>query len=202
MKLETIGWTFAGVLLAAAATPALAQSSVTYGRVTALRNVTVDSSNAQMGGAVVGGTVGLVSGRNRSSSNQALRGVGGVYAGRRIGGAMGSSQAIEYTVLMGNGTTTTIVSDQTGKRIGDCVAIERGSFNNIRLADDARCAPPARQTAAAPAPGSCRRARRGGPGSQRLRPGEGAVAAGEHRRGVRPRGAAHAPPVRRMIRAA
>lgn len=152
MKLETIGWTFAGVLLAGAATPALAQSSVTYGRVTALRNVTVDSSNAQMGGAVVGGTVGLVSGRNRSSSNQALRGVGGVYAGRRIGGAMGSSQAIEYTVLMGNGTTTTIVSDQTGKRIGDCVAIERGSFNNIRLADDARCSPPPRQAAAAPAP--------------------------------------------------
>lgn len=152
MKLEAIGWTFAGVLLAAAATPALAQSSVTYGRVTALRNVTVDSSNAQMGGAVVGGTVGLVSGRNRSSSNQALRGVGGVYAGRRIGGAMGSSQAIEYTVLMGNGTTTTIVSDQTGKRIGDCVAIERGSFNNIRLADDARCSPPPRQAAAAPAP--------------------------------------------------
>lgn len=152
MKLEAIGWTLAGALLTAAATPALAQSSVTYGRVTALRNVTVDSSNAQMGGAVVGGTVGLVSGRNRSGSNQALRGVGGVYAGRRIGGAMGSSQAIEYTVLMGNGTTTTIVSDQTGKRIGDCVAIERGSFNNIRLADDARCAPPPRQAAAAPAP--------------------------------------------------
>lgn len=151
MTMKKLPWAVAGAVLACAAVPALAQTSVTYGRVTAVRSVTVDSSNAQIGGAVVGGTVGLVSGRNRSGSNQALRGVGGAYAGRRIGNSMGSSQAWEYTVLMGNGATTTMVSDQSGKRVGDCVAIERGSFNNIRLVADSRCAPPAR-AAAAPAP--------------------------------------------------
>ncbi|MCC6378766.1 MAG: hypothetical protein IT519_08125 [Burkholderiales bacterium] len=151
MKPQAIRWALAGAALAAVAAPAFAQSSVSYGRVTAVRSVTVDSSNAQVGGALVGGTVGLVSGSNRSSSNQALRGVGGAAAGRRIGGAMGSSQAWEYTVLLGGGSTTTMVSDQAGKRVGDCVAIERGSFNNIRLVDDSRCAPPAR-AAAAPAP--------------------------------------------------
>lgn len=152
MSPKAIGTTLAGAALVLAATSAFAQSSVAYGRVTAVRNVTIDSSNAQIGGAVVGGTVGLVSGRNRSGSNQALRGVGGAAAGRRVGGAMGSSQGFEYTVLMGNGTTTTMVSDQSGKRVGDCVAIERGSFNNIRLVDDARCSPPPRAAASAPAP--------------------------------------------------
>lgn len=151
MSPKAFGTILAGATLSLAAASALAQSSVTYGRITAVRNVTVDSSNAQVGGALVGGTVGLVSGSNRSSSNQALRGIGGAAAGRRIGGAMGSSQATEFTILMGNGTTTTMVTDQVGKRIGDCVAVERGSFNNLRLVDDARCAP-SRAAAAAPAP--------------------------------------------------
>lgn len=45
----------------------------------------------------------------------------------------------------------TMVTDQVGNRVGDCAAVEQGSFNNLRLVDDARCAPP-RQAAAAPAP--------------------------------------------------
>ncbi|MBP7622303.1 MAG: hypothetical protein KA745_15135, partial [Gemmatimonadales bacterium] len=42
--------------------------------------------------------------------------------------------------------TLRIVTEQAGLRVGDCVSVERGQFNNIRLADDARC------TAAANAP--------------------------------------------------
>jgi hypothetical protein len=56
-------------------------------------------------------------------------------------------------VLVGGTTTVTIVSDQAGKRIGDCVAVEQGQFSNIRLVADSRCAPaPAARAAAAPAP--------------------------------------------------
>ena len=62
---------------------ALAQSTVTYGRITAVKNTTVTNKNAQVGGALVGGTIGLVSGSGRSSSNQALRGIGGAAPGSR-----------------------------------------------------------------------------------------------------------------------
>jgi hypothetical protein len=34
-------------------------------------------------------------------------------------------------------------------RVGDCVSVERGNFNNLRLVDDARCDTRARPTPAA-----------------------------------------------------
>ncbi len=150
MKLTRLAAACAATLAVCAAAPALA-TSVNYGRVTAVRQVTVDSTTGQVTGAVVGGTIGLVSGNNRSASNQALRGVTGVYAGRRIGNSMAQTQAFEYTVLMGGRNTITMVTDQAGIRIGDCVAVERGQFNNLRLVDDARCNPPPRPAAPPPA---------------------------------------------------
>ena len=69
-----------------------------------------------------------------------------------VGTLTGRAQAFEYTVLIG-GTTTRSVSDQAGKRVGDCVAVEQGRFSNIRLVADSRCSPaPAPRPAAAPAP--------------------------------------------------
>ncbi|MGL4809089.1 MAG: hypothetical protein ACRC4O_10140, partial [Giesbergeria sp.] len=44
-----------------------------------------------------------------------------------------------------------IVSDQAGKRVGDCVSIEQGQFANIRLVADSRCNPPPAPRPAAPA---------------------------------------------------
>ena len=118
---------------------ALAQSTVTYGRITAVKNTTVTNKNAQVGGALVGGTIGLISGSGRSSSNQALRGIGGAVAGQQIGKAATKKQAFEYTILLDGKSTTTIVTDEAGMRVGDCVAVERGAYNNLRLVDDARC---------------------------------------------------------------
>jgi len=45
----------------------------------------------------------------------------------------------EYTVLIGGTNTIRMVTDQSGLRVGDCVSVERGQFNNIRLAADAQC---------------------------------------------------------------
>ncbi len=43
-----------------------------------------------------------------------------------------------------------MVTDEAGLRVGDCVAVERGGFNNLRLVDDSRCNPrPAAQGAKA-----------------------------------------------------
>jgi outer membrane lipoprotein SlyB len=143
------------IALAMVSTFAAAQSRVQYGRITNVVATTVDNSTARNVGTLVGGGLGLATGSGQSSSNRALRGIGGAAAGRGVTTLATRSQAFEYTVLVGGTTTVRIVSEQAGKRIGDCVAIEQGQFSNIRLVADARCNPapaPARTTAPAPAP--------------------------------------------------
>lgn len=133
-------------------TPADAQSRVQYGRITSIVPTTVTNASAQTVGTLVGGGIGLASGGGQSGSNRALRTIGGAAAGRGVTNLATRSQAFEYTVLIDGTTTTRIVSDQTGKRIGDCVAVEQGQFTNIRLVPDARCNPAPRPAAPAPAP--------------------------------------------------
>ncbi|MGH6624737.1 MAG: hypothetical protein ACREBN_12220 [Burkholderiaceae bacterium] len=147
-----------GALFAALAAAALspsaadAQSRIQYGRITNVQATTVTSGTSQTVGTLVGGGIGLATGSGQSGSNRALRGIGGAAAGRGVGTLAGRSQAFEYTVLIGGTTTTRIISDQAGKRIGDCVAVEQGQFSNIRLVPDSRCSPPPAQAkAAAPA---------------------------------------------------
>lgn len=142
-------------LLALTMVPATAeaQSRVQYGRITNVVATTVNSQSAQTTGTIVGGLAGLATGSGQSGSNRALRTLGGAAAGRGIGTVAGREQAFEYTVLIGGITTVRIVSDQAGKRVGDCVAVEQGQFSNIRLVSDARCAAPApAPRPAAPAP--------------------------------------------------
>jgi outer membrane lipoprotein SlyB len=140
-------------LLALGLGAACAQSRVQYGRITAVTPTTVDDSTGRNVGRVVGGGIGLASGSGQSSSNRALRTVGGAAAGRRVGELATRTQAFEYTVLIGGTNTIRIVSEQAGKRVGDCVSVEQGQFANIRLVPDSRCAPPPRPAAAAaPAP--------------------------------------------------
>lgn len=150
----SIPFALLGLLLA---TPlAQAQSRVQYGRITNVTTTTVTDSTARNVGTVVGGGLGLASGSGQSGSNRVLRTAGGAAAGRGVGNLASRSQAFEYTVLIGGTSTLRIVSDQAGKRVGDCVAVEQGQFANIRLVADSRCAPapaPApRPAAPAPAP--------------------------------------------------
>ena len=113
-------------------------STVSYGRITAVRQVNIENQGAQAAGTLIGGALGVASGSGQSRSNRALRGVGGAAVGSRLAGAAGSSTGFEYTVLIGN-QTTRIVTEQSGLRVGDCVSVERGQWNNIRLAPDERC---------------------------------------------------------------
>ena len=140
----------AAAVVLCAAGAALAQSStVSYGRITAVAQGSASTGEAQTGGALVGGAIGLASGSGQSSSNRALRTIGGATAGRRIGASAGSRPTFEYTVLLNGTSTIRIVTDEAGMRVGDCVAVERGNFNNLRLVDDARCDRPAPPTPAA-----------------------------------------------------
>jgi outer membrane lipoprotein SlyB len=131
---------------------AAAQTRVQYGRITAVTPTTVDDNTGRNVGRIVGGGVGLASGSGQSSSNRALRTVGGAAVGGRLGDRVTRTQAFEYTVLIGGTNTIRIVSDQAGKRVGDCVSVEQGQFANIRLVADSRCAPPPAARPAAPAP--------------------------------------------------
>jgi len=133
---------------------AAAQARVQYGRITNAQVTAVADSGSRAVGTLVGGGIGLASGSGQSGSNRALRGLAGAAAGRGVGTMAGTSQAFEYTVLVGGTQTVRIVSDQAGKRIGDCVAVEQGQFANIRLVPDDRCTPAqaAPATRAAPPP--------------------------------------------------
>jgi outer membrane lipoprotein SlyB len=114
-------------------------SRVSYGRITAVQQVDTRSQSSRNTGRLVGGALGVASGSGQSGSNRALRGVAGASVGGRVGSAAGSSTAFEYTVLVGGTNTVRIVTEKGGLRVGDCVSVERGQFNNIRLASDDRC---------------------------------------------------------------
>ena len=51
---------------------AMAQSTVSYGRITAVRQVNIDNPGAQTAGTLVGGALGVASGSGQSRSNRAL----------------------------------------------------------------------------------------------------------------------------------
>jgi outer membrane lipoprotein SlyB len=114
-------------------------SRVDYGRITAVERVSVRNQDAQVAGALVGGLLGVASGSGQSTSNRALRGAAGAAVGSRVGDAAGSSTAFEYTVLIGGTNTIRMVTEKPGLRVGDCVSVERGRFNNMRLVADERC---------------------------------------------------------------
>jgi outer membrane lipoprotein SlyB len=141
------------IALLTLASTASAQSGVSFGRITAVTLVTDGNARAQAGGAVVGGGLGLISGSGQSGSNRTLRTVGGGLAGQQLARIGSNRQAFEYTILVDGTSTIRMVTDEGGLRVGDCVAVERGSFNNLRLVSDDRCAPAqgARAAAAPPA---------------------------------------------------
>lgn len=134
-----------------------AQTTVQYGRITAVNLITEASGAAQTGGAILGGALGASSASNRSSSTRVLRGVAGGLAGQQVGRVATQRQTFEYSILIGGTSSITMRTDEAGLRVGDCVAVERGEFNNLRLVDDSRCASGAGSGAAkkaAPAPAS------------------------------------------------
>jgi outer membrane lipoprotein SlyB len=141
------------VALMSASGAAWAQTTVNYGRITAVNLVTEQNRAAQTGGAILGGALGAASARNRSGGTAALRAGAGVLGGQAIGRVATQRQTFEYTILIDGTSTVRMVTDEAGLRVGDCVAVERGAFNNLRLVDDSRCNPrPAAQGQKAAAP--------------------------------------------------
>ena len=135
----------AAFLVASVTEPAKAQRagqsvSVQYGVVTGTREVDL-SSNAAPTGAVVGGTIGLVTASGKSGSKKARNTLIGTATGAAIGGASrGPRRGILYSVQMGTSGMIQVVSDQREIRLGDCVAVEQARETaNIRRVAAAYC---------------------------------------------------------------
>lgn len=113
--------------------------SIQYGLVRAGRQVDL-KSNAVPGGALVGGTLGLLSASGKSSGKKVRNTILGTMAGGAIAGAsQGSTNGMVYDVDIGNGMVQ-VVTDQREIRPGDCVAIEKaGDTANLRRVSMAYC---------------------------------------------------------------
>jgi hypothetical protein len=123
------------VLLPVAATAAGKSGSavrVTTGTVERAERTRLDSNVGK--GALIGGTVGLLTASGQSGSKKARNAILGAGAGAVIAGATeGSREGMTYTVRTGSNESIRIVSDQTGIMVGDCVVVEEaGTTNNIR----------------------------------------------------------------------
>jgi hypothetical protein len=90
-------------------------------------------------GALVGGTLGLVSGGSTSRSvRNGIIGAGA--AGALTAATEGSRQGMSYVVERTDGSSTTVVTDQREIQVGDCVAIEQvGQTANIRRTSASYC---------------------------------------------------------------
>lgn len=114
--------------------------SVAYGTITAVNQQERDTSGGKAGGALVGGLVGLYTGKGKSTSNKALRTLGGAAVGSAAGGTMARGREMVYTVSLVNGGTVRIIMDSGNFRSGDCVAVEQGGASaNMRRVSDEFC---------------------------------------------------------------
>jgi len=115
-------------------------TSVDYGTVKAGRAVDLQSG-AVPGGAVVGGTLGLLSAKGKSSSKKARNAIiGGVAGGAVAGAARGDTSGMIYDVELVGGSAMQVVTDQREIRPGDCVAVERvGDTANLRRVTASYC---------------------------------------------------------------
>jgi len=112
---------------------------IQYGTVLSVETVRLQSDAAA--GALIGGTIGLMtSGGGHMAPRNAL--LGAAVGGAATAAVQGDRTGIAHTVRMLDGSTIRIISNQSGIQAGDCVAIERaGETNNIRRENPAFCQP-------------------------------------------------------------
>jgi len=113
-------------------------TSIQFGRVQSAQTVRLDSDAAR--GALIGGSIGLISGAGRRGTPVRNGVIGAAVGGFGTAAVQGNRTATAYTVAMNDGSVKRIVTDQREIRPGDCVAVERaGQTANIRREPDAFC---------------------------------------------------------------
>jgi hypothetical protein len=111
-------------------------ATVTLGVVQSAERVTLQSTGGGKG-AVVGGTLGALSGS--SSSKRRRNALIGGAAGAAVASS-GPSEGMQYAVRISDDSVIVVVSDQTQIQVGDCVTVEQsGDMANIRRQDQLAC---------------------------------------------------------------
>ncbi len=118
-------------------------AKVSYGVVVKSERVDL-SDNKTTQGALVGGTIGLISGGSSGYKRRRNAAIGAA-SGALLGKAGSTSEmGMMYTVETASGAIK-VVTDQTEIHMGDCVMVEETSQGaNIRRADPAVCMPEAK----------------------------------------------------------
>jgi outer membrane lipoprotein SlyB len=140
IKSKCVAGLLSAILFTAGTVQASNMVSVAYGSITGVNQQEKDTSGGKTGGALVGGLVGLYTGKGKSTSNKALRTLGGAAVGSAAGGTMARGTELVYTVSLVNGGTVRIIMDSGNFRSGDCVAVEQGGASaNMRRVSDEFC---------------------------------------------------------------
>ena len=126
------------VLIVSHSAQAASAVSVAYGTITNVSQQEKDVSGGKAGGAVLGGMVGLYSGKGKSSSNKAAP-----LAARKSvlspEARWPRARKAVYTVSLVEGGTVNVVMEGTF-RTGDCVGVEQGGASaNLRRVSDEFC---------------------------------------------------------------
>lgn len=130
----------AGNILTSGTVQASRVMSVAYGTITGVNQQERDTSGGKTGGALVGGLVGLYTGKGKSGSNKALRTLGGAAVGSAAGGVMARGTEMVYTVSLVNGGTVRVIMDSGNFHRNDCVAVEQGGASaNLRRVSGEFC---------------------------------------------------------------
>ncbi|MCP5191808.1 MAG: hypothetical protein H6987_01945 [Pseudomonadales bacterium] len=113
--------------------------AVAYGTVQNVQQVQMKPNYAE--GSLIGGALGLLAASGYSSGSQAL----GAAAGAGLGALVSketAGTANQYTIMLVNGNTVSVVTDQKEIDVGDCVSVEQGDHTNIRRVSAAMCNTP------------------------------------------------------------
>lgn len=140
IKTSTIAVLLAASVFTGGTVHAATMMAVAYGTITGIGQQERDTTGGSRGGAIVGGLAGFASGSGRSSSNRALRTLGGGALGSAAGRTMARGTDTVYTVSLIDGGTVRIIMDGGNFRQGDCVSVERGgNSNNMRRVSSEFC---------------------------------------------------------------
>ena len=111
---------------------------IRYAEVVEINRVQLPS--AAPAGAVVGGFTGLVLSRNQSTGRQLATGAGGAVLGGLATRALeGDRLGFEYRLQFADGNVSQFITEKGYLQVGDCVAVERGQYANIRRVASVLC---------------------------------------------------------------